>query len=273
MKSALYKIRNYLVPSNSLSLYRQILISALDNGYKILNMVDFVDSFDNYEADKLHPFLILRHDVDVDKNGAIKLCEIETNLGIRSSYYFRLRTWDDKIVSTIAKYNHEIGYHNEEVADFIKSNRIYHKDEVFLKIKQIQEHFEENITRLRCQSGLKLEGVASHGDFVNRSLNLANFVILEDPDFRQRLKIRYEAYDHQLLRNIPNYISDKQYPLCFSIHPLDLIEKNESFLLLTHPRHWNVSLKASIKADLQDFIMKYKWQNNSSSLQQTNYDE
>jgi hypothetical protein len=61
--------------------------------------------------------IALRHDVDRSPNYALKTAQIEHDLGIRGSYYFRIvpESFDAGIIERIAELGHEIGYHYEDV--------------------------------------------------------------------------------------------------------------------------------------------------------------
>ena len=57
---------------------------------------------------------ILRHDVDRKINNALRMAELEHQLGIQSSYYFRYPyTFEPKIIAEIQALGHEVGYHYE----------------------------------------------------------------------------------------------------------------------------------------------------------------
>ena len=60
--------------------------------------------------------------------------------------------------------------------------------------------------------------MASHGDFVNRRLNIINHELLNDPAMRARCGIVCEAYDPELLAHFDAYLSDRPYPQFY--HPM-----------------------------------------------------
>jgi hypothetical protein len=67
-----------------------------------------------------HPerFAIMRHDVDRDPQCASTIAALEKQLGIKSSYYFRIikSSYDRDIILKIASMGHEIGYHYEDLS-------------------------------------------------------------------------------------------------------------------------------------------------------------
>lgn len=62
-------------------------------------------------------FVIMRHDIDRNPENALKIAHVENNLMISSSYYFRIvkQSYDESIITEVAKLGHEIGYHYEDL--------------------------------------------------------------------------------------------------------------------------------------------------------------
>jgi len=68
-------------------------------------------------SDQPYALCILRHDVDREPGNSLATAKIESELGIKSTYYFRIvpESFDEKIIKKIAGLGHEIGYHYEEL--------------------------------------------------------------------------------------------------------------------------------------------------------------
>ena len=98
-------------------------------------------------------------------------------------------------MSEIHEYGSEVGYHYEEIATYSKRFGLRSKQEVFQNINNIRDEFERNFVNLEKRLGFKLKTVASHGDFANRKLGIANTLILDDKELRERLSIECETYD------------------------------------------------------------------------------
>ncbi|MHA1753380.1 MAG: hypothetical protein ACTSYZ_13535 [Candidatus Helarchaeota archaeon] len=62
--------------------------------------------------------IILRHDIDRKPKNALKMAQIEHELGIKASYYFRIVKESNQpdIIKEIVNLGHEIGYHYEDLA-------------------------------------------------------------------------------------------------------------------------------------------------------------
>jgi hypothetical protein len=92
--------------------YRRFLVDALDRGYSILSLEDWVDERKRGRDDG-EPTLILRHDVDQHPRSALAMASIERDLGLRSSWYFRWRTAHPVVIATLKADGFQVGLHYE----------------------------------------------------------------------------------------------------------------------------------------------------------------
>ncbi len=74
---------------------------------------------DLQRALSLHKNVFLRHDVDVSTRNALTLARAESEMGIRSTYYFRARHFSSprhvSDIKAIVDLGHSIGYHYENL--------------------------------------------------------------------------------------------------------------------------------------------------------------
>ena len=103
--------------------YRHLLESLLQQGYQFL-------TFEQYCEQKSSPhrpiasspdspkYILLRHDVDLKAANSLATAQIEHELGISATYYFRVVPQSNQpdIIRAIAALDHEIGYHYEDMA-------------------------------------------------------------------------------------------------------------------------------------------------------------
>lgn len=91
--------------------YRKICESALNAGYTPQSIVDHI-------RDPKDKVVVLRHDVDRFPGNALRMAEVEHQLGIRSTYYFRFvrGVFSPRIIAQIHDLGHEIGYHYETLS-------------------------------------------------------------------------------------------------------------------------------------------------------------
>ena len=95
----------------TLTIYRRLLETLLSSGFAFQTFAGFLESAE----DKT---IILRHDVDKRPAFALAMAILEAELGLSSSYYFRVvnESYDEPMMRQIAGLGHEIGYHYEDLA-------------------------------------------------------------------------------------------------------------------------------------------------------------
>ncbi|MFN5317618.1 MAG: hypothetical protein ACK5CY_02140 [Bacteroidia bacterium] len=245
---------DYLMPSR-LNEYEDLLVFALDHGYQHLTLCAHFDNIhaERQKDDTLN--FIHRHDIDSDCKTARKMWEIEVKHGVKSSFYFRLSTLDFGLMKEIHASGSEVGYHYEELAQYAKDFRIRDKQILEKKIPEIRQRFQTNLKQFESGCGFPILSVASHGDFVNRKLGIANHAIMNDT-FLEACGLRFEAYNKKLIHSLDSIMSDTVYPLFYKpLNPFDEISKKiKTLYLLTHPRHWNKSIKANTRENWIRFI-------------------
>lgn len=116
--------------------YRQLLIALQTAGYRFLTFQQYCDAKEQLGDT---PFVILRHDVDARPLNSLHTAQIEHQLGICASYYFRIvpASNQPQYIRAIADLGHEIGYHYEDMA--------VANGDVCAAIK----HFERNLSYFR----------------------------------------------------------------------------------------------------------------------------
>lgn len=103
--------------------YRSLLESLLQQGYQFLTFEQYCElqtSPDRPIASSPHnpKYILLRHDVDLKAANSLATAQIEHQLGLQASYYFRVVPQSNQpdIIRAIAALGHEIGYHYEDMA-------------------------------------------------------------------------------------------------------------------------------------------------------------
>ncbi len=97
------------------TIYENLLKELLQHKYTFIRFDDYLSSFDSnygYRA------IILRHDVDLLPQNALTMALLEYDLGIRGTYYFRIKpqSFHIAVIEMIAELGHEVGYHYEDVS-------------------------------------------------------------------------------------------------------------------------------------------------------------
>jgi len=97
------------------------------------NEYSFVPFKDFFEC-KAEKIVILRHDVDKLPYNSLKFAQIQSSMGIKGTYYFRIvkESYNTEVIEKISELGHEIGYHYEDLAlsggDFEKAFELYNKN-------------------------------------------------------------------------------------------------------------------------------------------------
>ncbi len=90
----------------------QSLVSAFQKaGYHFQTFQEFVTSPSEGKT------LVLRHDVDELAWNALKMAQIENELGVRATYFFRIVKQSNvpEVIRQIVDLGHEVGYHYEDL--------------------------------------------------------------------------------------------------------------------------------------------------------------
>ncbi|MBL4592617.1 MAG: hypothetical protein JKX68_02245 [Flavobacteriales bacterium] len=152
--------------------YEQFLKAALAAGYELT-------SYQNYLANDYEKVLILRHDVDKRPQNSLRTAQLQHELGVIGTYYFRAvpESFDVEVIQQIEALGHEIGYHYEDLA-ICKGDS-----------KKAIVHFEKWLEKLRKYYPVKT--VCMHGSplskYDNRLLwdnyNYRDYGIIAEPYF------------------------------------------------------------------------------------------
>jgi hypothetical protein len=101
----------------SLEMLKELLGAFRDEGFEFV-------PFETYwrekpRVDSLEKIVLLRHDVDRQPGTARAAAEMESSIGVRGTYFFRVKPWtmNPRVIEAIVKSGHEIGYHYENLAD------------------------------------------------------------------------------------------------------------------------------------------------------------
>jgi hypothetical protein len=92
----------------TLDIFFKLLTNLKNAGYTF-------QTFEQYITAPQPKVIILRHDVDLLPLNSLRTAQMENQLGICGSYYFRIvkESFNPEIIKQIADLGHEIGYHYE----------------------------------------------------------------------------------------------------------------------------------------------------------------
>ena len=218
--------------------YKHLLTSLKQADYEFITFQQFC------EGRAGERFVILRHDVDLKAENSLVTAEIEHELGIKASYYFRVVPQSDKphIIKEIAALGHEIGYHYEDLSLFNGN------------AEKAIEHFENKLKYFRQYYPVKT--VCMHGSpsskIDNKSIweqyNYKDFGIIGEPYYDVNFNEIFYLTDTGRSWDGEKYsVRDKvqsNYDYRFTSTP-EIIKAIQSqtippkIMINTHPQRWS----------------------------------
>jgi hypothetical protein len=253
---------------------KELYSALLDSNYKIYRVMDYLS-----EKPTEGKCVVLRHDVDFKPIYALRLAELEKEMGLRSTYYFRYvdEVFEPEIMKKIEQMGHEVGYHYETLnkcdGNIDEAYQLFLKELAILKknfkIKTISPH---GTPLDRHYSSYTFSGLAKLGfayirgkkvftDWKNQNIwdnhDIKNVDIIGDAylnfDFN---KIHYfsdtgrtwqvEGYKVKDVSGTPDEIS-----ISTTDELIKLIKtKEHNVYLLIHPNHWLQGKIEGIKWDM-----------------------
>lgn len=216
------------------------LSSSLARNYEPLTMTEYFSS--KHLPEK---FAIIRHDVDRMPGHSLETARIESELGIKATYYFRAtkNVFKPEIIKEISNMGHEIGYHYEVLSEAAGN---YSK-----AIKLFENHLSE--FRKICD----ISTISMHGRPLSK---FDNKDLWKVHDFH-KLGIIGEAYlsagqelnyfsdtgrNWGIKNNLRDFIpgKSKDSSVNTTSELIGLIESNKinNIYILTHPERWSSSM-------------------------------
>jgi hypothetical protein len=216
-------------------------------------------TFEQYLQNPLTKVVILRNDVDKKPEYALKIAQIQYQMGIKSTYYFRIgkKSFYDEIIKKIAELGHEIGYHYEDLSlargDFKKAKML----------------FEKNLDVLRKYYPVKT--MCMHGSPLSKwdnrllwdKINYKDYNILGEPYFDLDFNIVFYLTDtgrrwDSEKSNIRDKIKTKSNIHIKTTYELISYFKNkklpETVMINIHPQRWNNTILAWVMELIQQNI-------------------
>lgn len=275
-----------IVKDFTLSVYRNLLQTLKYKDYEFLTVEEYFS--DNHSvassqgrslASSLpRSLVLLRHDVDRKPENSLKMARLESELGIKATYYFRTipQTLKPDIIKQIAVLGNEIGYHYENLTTAnsrmknvnpvkysrsskftgqkckIKNEEEYEKELFELAIKD----FEKNLNKLR--KIVPIKNICMHGSPLSKwdsrdlwgKYNYRDYGIISEPYFDIDFsKVQYITDAGRSWNNAAINLRDKvnsPFENNFK-HTNNIIKAaengqlSEQIMFNIHPEHWAVS--------------------------------
>jgi hypothetical protein len=275
-----------IVKDFTLLVYKNLLQTLKYKDYEFLTVEEYFS--DNHSvassqgrslASSLpRSLVLLRHDVDRKPENSLKMARLESELGIKATYYFRTipQTLKPDIIKQIAVLGNEIGYHYENLTTAnsrmknvnpvkysrsskftgqkckIKNEEEYEKELFELAIKD----FEKNLNKLR--KIVPIKNICMHGSPLSKwdsrdlwgKYNYRDYGIISEPYFDIDFsKVQYITDAGRSWNNAAINLRDKvnsPFENNFK-HTNNIIKAaengqlSEQTMFNIHPEHWAVS--------------------------------
>ena len=213
--------------------YRGLLEEALVQRYDVVTLSQFVAA-----APPPPRCVVLRHDVDQHPRSALRMAAIERELGVRSSWYFRWRTADGRVIGRLRADGFEVGFHYETLtrrllalgrgADAIDS----------ALVESCRAELLDEIDRF-CRRFGPITSICPHGD--TRVPGVSNAVLTTNGLLDQHPRW-FDANEAMRGREIAAWVTDRSTPdgrWGAGANPRELLGTGASpMLLLVHPNNW-----------------------------------
>lgn len=213
--------------------YRNFLSSALEHGYRLVPLEAWVRREDDGDDDRV---LIMRHDVDQHPRSALTMAEIESDLGVRSSWYFRWRTAHPDVIRELRERGFEVGLHYETLTRRALAGGDPASEEL---IAESRGELREEIAAFSRIFG-PIRSAVPHGD--SRVPGVRNSELLKGEDC-SAYGIEFDGNEAMRGRGIAHWLTDRttaEGRWKDGTDPEDLLADGESpILCLTHPNNWS----------------------------------
>jgi hypothetical protein len=243
----------------TIDIYKKLILALKKEGYNFQTFAEFMKA-------PMDKSVILRHDVDKRPKNSALFAHIQKEFNIKGTYYFRCvpESYDEQIIRTISKMNHEIGYHYEEM-DLCNGD-------IHAAIKL----FEKNLKTLR--NICPIETICMHGSprskYDNKSIwsnnKYTDYEIIGEPYFDLNFNkvgyltdtgrtwdgARFSVRD-KVVTNISLNVKSTQE----LIHNLHKNSLPKQLMLTFHPQRWTSNFafwtQELILQNLKNIVKRY----------------
>lgn len=215
--------------------YRRLLAHALQRGYRVISLERFVQQ----PHDGGLPCLILRHDVDQHPRSALRMAAIERAAGVTSTWYFRWRTADARVIRRLRREGFEVGFHYETLTRRLLVAGGLGPEAVDARmIDSCRAELRSEVSAFARRFGA-ITSICPHGD--TRVPGVSNAILVADapPDAVGGL---IDSNEMMRGRGLAAWITDRSAPdggWIEGADPGELLDALVSpMLCLTHPNNW-----------------------------------
>lgn len=184
------------------------------------------------------PLLALRHDVDQHPRSALEMAQVERELGVRSSWYFRWRTADRRVVAALRDGGCAVGFHYETLSRLALERGARDAAEVAALVPAARAGLKAEVAAFAALHG-PIRSVCPHGD--SRVPLARNAELLRGRDATE-LGVEFDVNEAMRGRGLARWLTDRtraEGRWADRIEPGGLLAARRSPLLcVVHPNNW-----------------------------------
>jgi hypothetical protein len=214
--------------------YRQLLRVAIGQEYDVLGVERWLAEPDR-TSDR--PLLLLRHDVDQHPASAVRMAAIEGELGLTSTWYFRWRTAQPRVIGTIRDAGHAVGLHYETLTRIVLERGL-RPDQTVELIDEARQTLMRELTAFGECFG-PVRSACPHGD--TRVPGVHNGVLLRGEDLT-KYGLEWDVNDAVGRRGVDLWLTDRSRAEGRWQDGADavdtIIDRRSPLLLIVHPNNW-----------------------------------
>jgi hypothetical protein len=215
--------------------YRTFLRTALSEGYTVVPLGRFLD---DPELRRQPSVMVLRHDVDQSPTSVLDIAEVERDLGISSTWYFRWRTADPVVVNATRALRGEIGLHYETLSRRVVDEGLAPNSDLSALLGPCRESLREEVATFQELFG-ESDSIAAHGD--TRVGWVSNLDLVDGPG-PSSFGVRHDANLSLRAHRLGAWLTDRsaaEGSWANRQEPAALFaERVSPILCLVHPNNW-----------------------------------
>lgn len=214
--------------------YRELLRIALGQGYAVLSLEEWLE---NPAVARDRPRMLLRHDVDQHPASALRMAAIEREVGVRSTWYFRWRTANLRVIEAIAAEGHAVGLHYETLTRELLRRGLGAADAEAL-IPHARELLRAELEAFGRRFG-PVRSACPHGD--TRVPGVHNGVLLLGEEWSE-YGLEWDANAAMREHPLDVWLTDRSAAeggWKEGMDPIDLVvDRRSPILAVVHPNNW-----------------------------------
>lgn len=215
--------------------YRTLLETALENGYRVLGVEEWVAGADSSPA----PLLALRHDVDQHPRSALEMARVERELGLRSAWYLRWRTADPRVIGALREAGCTVGFHYETLSRMALESGARSDAEVVALVPAARAGLQAEVAAFAGLYG-PIRSICPHGD---SRVPLARNAMLVKRREAGEFGVEFDVNEAMRGRGLASWLTDRTLPegrWAGRAEPHALFAARRSpILCVVHPNNWS----------------------------------